>query len=307
VRRRLGLALALAPAGIGLTLALVAGLLPESVFVFRVQAGTPIVAAGVGLAVSGLVLLLWWGRRTWRRALARATAAERLAQAAAHRRFIRRLDHEMKNPLTAIRAGLANLSQDGRLETAARPSLATIQWQVERLSRLAGDLRKLADLETAALEQTPVDLADLLNEAVELARATAGRDERLIDVNIQQVPWGISPVPGDRDLLLLALYNLLDNALKFSDPTGKVELRARDDGTWATIEVADTGWGIAPADLPHVTEELHRGQGTQGVEGSGLGLALVRRIAALHAGELVLRSRLGQGTVATFQLPLRRP
>ena len=99
------------------------------------------------------------------------------------------------------------------------------------------------------------------------------------------------------------MYNLLDNALKFSPPDAAVEVRAREDGTGTTIEVADTGPGIAEEDLPHVREELFRGQGAQGVEGSGLGLALVERVAALHGGELLIRSRAGQGTVAALHLP----
>ena len=300
------LALALVPAGAGLLLGLAfaAGVLPATFFVLNLQVSTSVAAPAAGLALSGLLLLGWWLRRRFQRRLAQAVQHERDTQAAAHRRFVRRLDHELKNPLTAIRAGLANVSAEA--DGSGRASLANVGWQVERLSRLAHDLRKLADLETVPLDRAPVDLADLLPEAVELAQAGPGRDGRTLSLSVQQVPWPVSPVPGDRDLLLLAVYNLLDNALKFSAPSAAVEVRARDDGTTVAVEVADTGCGIAAADLPHVAEELYRGQAAAGIEGSGLGLALVQRIALLHGGDLLIRSRAGQGTVVTLLLPVRR-
>jgi two-component system OmpR family sensor kinase len=111
-------------------------------------------------------------------------------------------------------------------------------------------------------------------------------------------------VRGDRDLLLLALYNALDNALKFSPAEAAIEVRAREDGESAIVEVADTGGGIAADDLAHVTEELYRGGNAQGIEGSGLGLALIERIVALHRGELAVRSRAGEGTVLALRLPI---
>jgi two-component system OmpR family sensor kinase len=151
-----------------------------------------------------------------------------------------------------------------------------------------------------------VDLTEIVEEAVELVRATPGREERAVTVQVQQVPWRPSPVRGDRDLLLLALYNTLDNALKFSQPDAAVEVRALEDGTQAIIEVADTGCGIGGDDLPHVTEELYRGRDAGRTEGSGLGLALVERVVALHGGEMTIRSREGEGTVVRLRLPLVR-
>ena len=304
------LVLLLLPAlvGAGAGFAFDRGLLPgeETFFVFRLQAPAGLAVAVVGVLLSGLGLLAWWGWWRWQTALARASAHERQAQIEAHRRFVRRLDHELKNPLTAVRAALINVAEQAEPTGGLPSSLQTAQRQVERLSKLAGDLRKLADLEARDLEQTGVDVEGLVQEVVELACAAPGREGRSVSVSVQRVPWRPGPLTGDRDLLLLALYNLLDNALKFSPPSAAVEVRAREDGAGTTLEVADTGPGIAPDDLPHVTEELYRGHGAQGVEGSGLGLALVERVAALHGGRLALRSRLGQGTVATLWLPAGR-
>ena len=308
MRGRLAWLLAALPGAIGLAagIALDRGLPSAPIFVARLQASLGTLAAGLGLAASALAFWACGLRGRWTRALQRVAAQERHAQAEAHRRFVRRLDHELKNPLTAIRAGLANLAAACKETPAAQTSLANVGRQVERLSSLAHDLRKLADLETRELERGPVDLKEMITEAVELARALPGREERAVQVHLQRIPWPLSPVESDRDLLLLALYNLVDNALKFSGPGAAVEVRASENGARAIVEVADTGPGIAPEDLPHLGEELYRGQGSQGTEGSGLGLALVRRIVGRLGGEISIRSRQGQGTVVTLHLPLGR-
>jgi signal transduction histidine kinase len=299
----------LLPALIGALLAFAfgSGLLPLTIVTLRIQTDTAYIVLGSGLLLSAALGLAWWWRVRWHRALARAVGAERQAATETHRRFIRRLNHELKNPLTAVRAGLINvdaLRQEGQGQDTGRRSLLNVQRQVDRLGRLADQLRKLADLEAGDVEQAPVDLAELIAEAIELAGTTPERGARNILTDVQRRPWPLGPVRGDRDLLLLALYNLLDNALKFSRPDAVVEIHAREDGARATIEVIDAGQGIAPDDLPHITEELYRGGEAQGIEGSGLGLALVERIAALHGGDLRIRSRPGQGTVATLRLPL---
>jgi two-component system OmpR family sensor kinase len=270
-------------------------------FALRLQAGLGALLLMLGGLLGGLALSGWAVAWAWRRTTRLAVVRERDAQASVHRRFIRRLDHELKNPLTAITLALANLAEASPDGSAG--SLHNIGRQVDRLSGLANDLRKLADLEARDIERARVDLAELVEEAVALARAGPRAEQRQIVVSVQRVPWAPPPVVGDRDLLLLALYNLLDNALKFSRPGGTVEIRARDDGQIAIIEVADTGSGIGGDDLPHVTEELYRGKTSQGVEGSGLGLALVDRVARLHHGTLVIASRPDQGTVVALRLP----
>jgi two-component system OmpR family sensor kinase len=153
------------------------------------------------------------------------------------------------------------------------------------------------------MEHTPVDISALLKDAFSMAQEQPAAAERNLHLSIPQAPWPLPVVHGDADLLLLAVHNLLDNAMKFSRPHDTLELRASEDGSDVVIEVADTGPGIPENNQPHVWEELYRGESGRGIPGSGLGLALVRAIAERHHGRVGLRSRVGQGTVFSLRLP----
>ena len=253
----------------------------------------------LGAGLSGLAALyfalLGWSERIRRKTNA-AAAEER-------RRFLRRLDHELKNPLTAIRAGLANLAELPTGE-ARREALVSVEAQALRLSRLSADLLKLSELEVRLVEHSPVDVSAMLREAFNMAQDQPGATERHLNLSLPQAPWPLPNIRGDPDLLLLAVHNLLDNALKFSHPGDTLELRAFEEGSDIVIEVADTGPGIPEEEQSHVWEELYRGEAGRGIPGSGLGLALVRAIAERHNGRVSLRSRLGQGTVFSLRLPV---
>ena len=254
---------------------------------------------GFGVLLSGVVLIVVlirdWGEKI---------RIDLIIQAAEdRRRFLRRLDHELKNPLTAILAGLANLSVS-ETPTDREETLASVQTQVGRLRRLVAELRKLSELETRSLERGPVNTTEVLQDAFALAEDLAGASERTLTLSIPRAPWPLPVIQGDRDLLVLAVHNLLDNAIKFTGPGDRIEMRAFEDGTFVVIEVADTGPGIPPDEVDHVWEELYRGEGARGVPGSGLGLALARAIVARHDGSLLLRSRPGEGTVFTLRLPV---
>ncbi|NLG48951.1 MAG: HAMP domain-containing histidine kinase [Chloroflexi bacterium] len=258
-------------------------------------------------ALAGGYYALWasTGRKR-EQALAQMHAQTTLQAAEERRRFLRRLDHELKNPLTAIRAGLANLTEAPSPD-ARHEALESIDAQTLRLSRLASDLRKLAELETRPLECEPVSMGELLEELLATARERPEAGSRRLTLTLPQAPWPLPEVDGDGDLLFLALHNLLDNACKFTRAGDTVEVRAYEDGASVVVEVADTGPGISEEDIAHVWEELYRGESARGVPGSGLGLALVRAVAERHGGQVNLRSRAGQGTVFTLRLPARQP
>ena len=278
---------------------------PEIVLSFR---------AGLGFVLffAGLLITLWieslavLDARREKRARAEIDAAIRDYEDG-HRRFIRRLDHELKNPLTSLQASLENLQAATDAE-AHRKAEANIQRSLERLVHLLRDLRKLSDLEASMLEREPVDIPELLTELLEVVRATPGREGREVKLLVTQVPTPPPPVLGDRDLLGLGLYNLLDNALKFTVQNEALEVRVRDNGRAVVVEVADSGPGIPSEEQGRVFEELYRGENARGIDGSGLGLSFVKRIVDLHGGELTLRSRQDSehGTIFTMRLPVTR-
>jgi len=218
------------------------------------------------------------------------------------RRFLQRLDHELKNPLTAIQAGLTNMTYEP-LEDYLAEEVSAVKAQVLRISRLVADLRKLAVLEITPLETTTVNMAGLLTDVISVLEDQANTEDRRLSLILPNAPWPLPDVAGDPDLLLLAIHNLLDNAIKFTAPGDTIEVRAFDDGSDIVIEVADTVPGIPEEEINRIWEELYRGEQARGVPGSGLGLPLVRAIIEKHGGSVELRSRPNQGTVFSVRLP----
>ena len=251
---------------------------------------------GLGVA---MVLAVWFLLLDWSEARGSKVKQQVEAQAAEeHRRFLQRLDHEMKNPLTVMQVGLANLGEDGDPKT-----LESVKAQTLRLSRLVADLRKLSDLETLPVEFASVNLAEIIKTVVEMTEENRSAKEIKLTLTLPQAPWPLPSISGDDDLLLLAFLNLLDNAVKFSEPGDTIEVRASEDGRMVEVEVADTGPGIPEEELPYVWQELYRGQSAHGIPGSGLGLALVRVIIERHGGQVNIRSRTDLGTVVIVRLP----
>jgi two-component system OmpR family sensor kinase len=217
---------------------------------------------------------------------------------AEHRRFLNRLDHELKNPLTTLRTGLMTLRLTA-LDEQQHQLVETLETETLRLSRLVTELRKLADLETQPLDLQPVNLATFVLNIVQLERDRFEAGQRTLTSTVggaQQV-WVF-----DEDLLALAVHNLLDNALKYSRPgdTVRLTVAVREE---LMIQVADTGFGIPPDDLPHVWEELYRAHPAEKSPGSGIGLALVKAIVERHEGRVSLASTPAQGTTITLHLP----
>lgn len=249
-----------------------------------------------GAAVT--VLLGVWavgGAQADRRARAALEAA--LAdQADRQRRLLGRLDHELKNPIQGIRTALADQPSDRQR--------ASIELQSRRLTRLMGDLRKVGEVEHTELDTGPVDPAALVEEAVEALRELPGADQRQVVVSLPRAPRPLSVLRGDDDLLFLAVSNVLANAVKYSRPGDTVEVRGREADGWLVLEVADTGRGIPAEEQGLVWEELGRGREAHGIEGSGLGLPLVRAIVRRHGGECTLESWHGEGSTVTLRLPL---
>lgn len=220
--------------------------------------------------------------------------------AAEHGRFLRRLDHELKNPLMGIKVAVENLATTDDCATRRHIS-GDIQGQIEHLSQLVLGLRKLADTGIQSLEMNAVNISEVLREAFLAAQDLPGADEHVFTLDL---PDTFSLVRGDTDLLLHAVYNLLTNAVKFTPSGGKISLRACEEDNMLRIEVTDTGIGISTDDLPLVWEELYRAEKAKGIAGSGIGLALVKLVVERHNGSTSITSQPGLGTTVTLHLPL---
>jgi len=297
-----GWILSLLPAALGILIAVLAAneIITDPVLFLRGNQSALAILGGVTISIITIAAAQFWIHIQKEH---KKEVLEVQKQAREDRRhFLQRLDHELKNPLTAIQAGLTNITYEP-LEDYLANEVSAVQVQVLRISRLIADLRKLAVLETTPLETTVVNMAELLTEIVSVVKDQAIMEDRQLTLILPNAPWPLSDVVGDPDLLLLAIHNLLDNAVKFTEQGDTIEVRAFDDGNDIVIEVADTGPGIPGTEVDRVWEELYRGEHMRSIPGSGLGLPLVRAIIEKHGGIVGLRSRPEQGTVFNVRLP----
>jgi two-component system OmpR family sensor kinase len=278
---------------------------PVPLLVFKIDIGMVAFVSGVIISLLLAAFALGMGRKE--KQLQRSVAESQRKTEDDRRRFLRRLDHEIKNPLTALRTALVNV-RECKTEDERERAIENAGRAVERLIRLLADLRKLSDLGERPLERLPVDVPGLLQEMVDSAKSLPAYQGREVNLLISKVPSPFPPVTGDRDLLSLAVYNLVENALKFTPGGEAVEVRALEDGRVIVIEVADSGPGIPSDELSKIFDELYRGASARGIEGSGLGLALVQRIVKLHGGQIQVRSSQEEprGTVFTLRLPVKK-
>jgi two-component system, OmpR family, sensor kinase len=278
-------------------------LVPElPILNLHIDIGIPLLMFGLGLTIAAA--LVWLYDIFSRIRVQSAMEKERALQSESKFRFLRQLDHELKNPLTGIRAAIANLDESDSKETL-QATLPDIRRQVDRMVRLTADLRKLATLEEITLEQSEVSIGNLLTATIDSLRVQSIDPPREVRLTIPQIPWPLPPIVGDSDLLGLAFHNLIQNAIKYTRPEDVIEVRAAEHGHSIQIEIADSGPGIPPTELPRIFEDLYRGSNARGVEGSGIGLALVKRIVERHGGRITVRSQMNgsTGTLFVVQFP----
>jgi two-component system, OmpR family, sensor kinase len=233
--------------------------------------------------------------------LARAFERMRLRLAQlddARREFIANASHELRTPLFSLGGFLELLTDEDLDEETRAEFLETMHEQVERLTRLAGDLLDLSRLDAGRLRvgREPVELADVARALVDEFQAVARRGERSLELELDGGP----PVLGDDERALRIGRALVENALRHTPPGTRVVVRARGAGQSA-LEVVDNGPGIPADELGRVFDRFYRGDGSL-ASGSGLGLAIARELAERMDGTLEVESQAGR-TVFRLVLP----
>jgi signal transduction histidine kinase len=218
--------------------------------------------------------------------------------------FLRAVSHDLRTPLAAIKAWVVTLQDAGGDPVELRQGLLTIEESVDHLARLVEDLLMAARLQSGAdltLRPQPVDALRTVQAVCQalLPRARAAGVELG-----WSGPRDLPPVCFDPDRLAQVVANLVGNGLKFTPRHGRVTVTLAAGPGHVLLTVADTGRGIAPEDLPRVTQRFFRGQGAADVPGTGLGLAIVAELVRRSGGELAITSQPGQGTTVTVRLPL---
>lgn len=228
---------------------------------------------------------------------------ERRRLESVRRDFVANISHELKTPVGAL--GLLAETLAAEDDPAVTRRLAErILAEAFRVGRTIEDLLELSRLELAEPElHDRVLVGDVVSEAVDRVRGAA--DHRGIAIEVEAVSDRLG-VLGDRRQLVSAVYNLLENAVKYSDRGSRVEVRTRTDGHVVDVSVQDHGIGIPRRDLERVFERFYRVDRARSREtgGTGLGLAIVRHVVQNHHGEILVDSEEGQGSTFTLRFPL---
>lgn len=244
--------------------------------------------------------------------LAHLLVRERSARADAEKanrlkdEFLATLSHELRTPLNAV-IGWSRMLKSGRLDQeSATHAIEVIERNAWAQKQIIEDILDVSRVITGKLQLHlgPVHLVGVVNAALDAVRPAFDAKEIGIETYYQE---GLKIVAGDADRLQQVVWNLLSNASKFTPARGSVGISVTQDGTYAQIQISDTGPGIAPDFLPHVFERFRQEDGsiTRTHGGLGLGLAIVRHLVELHGGMIAAENgTVRSGAVFTVKLPL---
>jgi len=228
--------------------------------------------------------------------------SERRRLEAVRRDFVANVSHELKTPVGALGL-LAETLADEDDQSVTRRLAERMQLEAARVARIIDDLLDLSRLEAEdAPVREPVAMHLIVAQAVE--QVVSAAEQRQVSIEVTEVPKRLT-VLGDRRQLVSAVYNLLENAVKYSTDGGRIEVTSRTTGQWTELAVRDHGIGIPLRDHERIFERFYRVDRARGRDtgGTGLGLAIVRHVVTNHGGEITVSSREGEGSVFTLRLP----
>ena len=220
------------------------------------------------------------------------------------KQFTADASHELRGPLSFVRTVAEVALRNPHIDAESRQSFQDIVEETAKATVLLEDMLTLAraDAERGAKALTSLNLADVVEQACEMARPIA--DERGLSVSVS-VGARLVNVLGDFTTLRRLVWILLDNALKYTPAPGRIDVALSATGKQATVQVRDTGAGISEADLPHIFDRFYRADRSRSqIEGAGLGLAIAKWIAEMHHADLTVASELRKGTVFQLVLPV---
>ncbi len=217
--------------------------------------------------------------------------------------FVANISHELKTPVGAI-AVLAEMIVDEPDPAVIATLSDRVVEESHRAARTIDDLLELSRIESSQSLDDSVNLAGIVAEAV--ARGRMAADGRRVSVEAIDTPESLW-IRADRPQLSTAIGNLVENAVKYSDDGGMVQVRVRRNERWVEVMVADQGVGIPASDLDRVFERFYRVDKARARQtgGTGLGLAIVRHVANNHGGVVSVQSQEGEGSTFAFRLPSR--
>ncbi|MBI4004082.1 MAG: response regulator [Candidatus Omnitrophica bacterium] len=217
------------------------------------------------------------------------------------------VSHELRTPLATIKEFTSIISDQiaGPVTASQREYLEIVTANIERLARIIDDLLDMAKIESGRvlLSKGFLELGPLLDHVAQSMRPLAESKQVTLDVTVPKTP---PQVFADMDKITQVLLNLVSNAIKFTDGPGRIIIAVEDHPNEVQFDVADTGYGILPEDLPRLFEkfqQFRRATGAGGSKGTGLGLAISKRLVGLHGGRIWAASEVGKGSTFSFTIP----
>lgn len=211
--------------------------------------------------------------------------------------------HELKTPLAVIKAQCEVLLQKERTKEEYEKALNKINSISNEMKKMLTDMLLLTRIDSgivSSISFSRVSLCDAIERAVKLAEFLAEKKQIQIKKHIP----GDAPVNGDSDSLTEMFLNLIENAVKYSEEKGSVEISLVSNGHYASVEIRDDGRGIREEELGRIFDRFYRADTSRSSEGTGLGLSIARAIAEIHGGKITVNSEVGKGSSFTIILPV---